>query len=120
MTEQEAIELHIQENLHRISAIESFLSISPDADGKECHKNISVLMKVNGLLQEIQQYRAIGTAGECREAMERQREKKPVKDKYNRDCCPDCGWIVCQDEYGGRYLPHCENCGQAIDWSGIE
>lgn len=71
-------------------------------------------------LEEIQQYRAIGTVGECREAMERQREKKPVKDKYNRDCCPDCGWIVCQDEYGGRYLPHCENCGQAIDWGGIE
>lgn len=68
-------------------------------------------------LEEIQQYRAIGTVEECREAMERQRARKPVKDKYNHDCCPNCGWIVYQDEYGGRYLPHCENCGQAIDWS---
>lgn len=38
MTEQEAIELHIQENLHRISVIEQFLSTSPDADDKECQK----------------------------------------------------------------------------------
>lgn len=67
-------------------------------------------------LKEIQQYRAIGTVGECRKAMERQKPKKPVKDKYNHDCCPDCGWIVYQDEWGGRYLPHCENCGQAILW----
>ena len=68
-------------------------------------------------LEEIQQYREIGTVGECREARERKIGKKPVKDGYNHDCCPNCGWIVCQDEYGGRYLPHCENCGQAIDWS---
>ncbi len=62
-------------------------------------------------------YHKIGTIEECREAMERQRGKKSVKDECNHDCCPNCGWIVYQDEYGGRYLPHCENCGQAIDWS---
>ena len=71
-------------------------------------------------LEEIQRYRAIGTVEECREARERQRGKKPIKNEYNHHCCPDCGWIVCQDEYGGRYLPHCENCGQAIDWGDIE
>lgn len=68
-------------------------------------------------LEEIQQYHSIGTVEECQEAMERQRAKKPVKDEYNHDCCPNCGWIVYKNEYGGRYLPHCENCGQAIDWS---
>lgn len=67
--------------------------------------------------EEIQQYRIIGTVEECRKAMERQRRKKPIKDEFNHDCCPDCGWIVYQEEWGGRYLPHCENCGQAIDWS---
>lgn len=49
--------------------------------------------------------------------LEKQIPMKPVKDKYDHDCCPDCGWIVYQNEYGGRYLPHCENCGQAIDWN---
>lgn len=68
-------------------------------------------------LNEYKQYRAIGTVEECREARERQMEKKPIKDEYNHDCCPNCGWIVYKDEWGGRYLPHCENCGQAIDWS---
>lgn len=67
-------------------------------------------------LEEVQQYRAIGTVEECREARERQRGKKPVKDECSHDCCPNCGWVVYKDEWGGRYLPHCENCGQAIKW----
>ncbi len=70
-------------------------------------------------LKEIKKYRAIGTVWECREAREKQTKKKPVKNEYNHDCCPNCGWIVYQQQYGGRYLPHCENCGQAIDWSDI-
>lgn len=70
-----------------------------------------------GIFDEIQQYRLTGTVSECQEAMEKRRKRKPVKDEYKHDCCPDCGWIVCYDEWGGRYLSHCENCGQAIDWS---
>lgn len=117
MTENEAIKLHIAENLHRIEVIEEFSRTNSDADGEKCEKNIKILTIINAALQEIQQYRAIGTVEECREERERQIGKKPVKDEYNHDCCPNCGWIVYQDEWGGRYLPHCENCGQAIDWS---
>ena len=71
-------------------------------------------------LKKVRQYMAIGTVEECQEAMEKQKAKKPVKDEHNHECCPSCGWIVYRDEYGGRYLPHCENCGQAIDWSRKE
>lgn len=53
-------------------------------------------------------------------ALEKQIQKKVIKDQFSRECCPSCGWIVYKDEYGGRYLPHCENCGQAIDWSDEE
>lgn len=67
-------------------------------------------------LEILKEYAKIGTVEECREAKERQRGRKPIKDEYNHDCCPNCGWIVYKDEYGGRYLPHCENCGQAILW----
>ena len=70
------------------------------------------------ILEELIQYRSIGIVEECRAAVEKQRAKKVVKDEYNHDCCPNCGWIVYQEEWGGRYLPHCENCGQAIDWEG--
>lgn len=62
-------------------------------------------------IKKLQQYRAIGTVEECREARERQKPKKPVKDEYSHDCCPNCGLVVYKDEWGGRYLPHCENCG---------
>lgn len=66
-------------------------------------------------LEEIQQYRAIGTVEECREAVEKQKLKNPVKDKYHHNCCPNCGWIVSgEGGYGEEFCPHCENCGQAI------
>ena len=68
-------------------------------------------------LKEIQQYRAIGTVEECREAVEKQKAKNPVKDKYHHNCCPNCGWIVSgEGGYGEEFCPHCENCGQAIRW----
>lgn len=70
MTENEAINLHIGENLHRISTIEDFLRTNPHADDKKCRKNINILTKINGVLQEIQKYRAIGTVEECRKAKE--------------------------------------------------
>ena len=72
-------------------------------------------------LKEVQQYRAIGTVEECREAVEKQKLKKPVKDKYNHNCCPNCGWIVSgEGGYGEEFCPHCENCGQAIRWENLE
>lgn len=71
-------------------------------------------------LKEIQQYRAIGTVEECREAVKKQKLKKPVKDKYNHNCCPNCGWIVSgEGGYGEEFCPHCENCGQAIWWENL-
>ena len=72
-------------------------------------------------LEEIQQYRKIGTVEECREAVEKQKAKKFVKDKYHHNCCPNCGWIVSgEGGYGEEFCPHCENCGQAIQWKNLE
>ena len=40
-------------------------------------------------LEEIQQYRAIGTPEECRAAVEKQKKKNPI---HNDKCtCPSCG-----------------------------
>ena len=70
--------------------------------------------------EELEQYRNIGTVEECREAVEKQKLKKPVKDKYNHNCCPNCGWIVSgEGGYGEEFCPHCENCGQAIRWENL-
>lgn len=51
-------------------------------------------------------------------ALEKQIPKQPIKDKWHHTCCPSCKWLVSYETgWGERYLPHCENCGQAIDWS---
>lgn len=117
MTENEAIKIHIGDCEKRIERIKGFMESNCDADISECCRNVRVLEKSIQALEEIQAYRAIGTVEECRIAVERMKPKKAVKDEYDRLTCPNCTWIVYQDEYGGRSLPCCENCGQAIDWS---
>lgn len=56
-----------------------------------------------------------------KQELEKELPKTVVKDEYHHNCCPNCGWIVSYDEgWGEKYVPHCENCGQAIDWSKEE
>lgn len=72
-------------------------------------------------LIQLKKYREIGTVEECRDAVEKQTPKKPVKDKYHHNCCPNCGWIVSgEGGYGEEFCPHCENCGQAIQWENLK
>ena len=78
-------------------------------------------------LEEIQQYRAIGTVEECREAMEKQKAKKPSEFKYNDNLinygCPVCKRKFISKINGewsvGNFNKYCERCGQAIDWSEV-
>lgn len=75
------------------------------------------------LLEEVKQYRAIGTLEECRAAMEKQKAKKPMhvtnsyfgyqKHKERVGYCPDCGHQV-EEPYG------CPNCLRKIDWNNEE
>ena len=83
-------------------------------DCAECKEEHEQLRE---FLEELQQYRQIGTVDECRAAREKQIPKEPIDDKYRHKCCPICGWLVCYDEgWGDKYVPHCENCGQALKW----
>ena len=67
-------------------------------------------------LEEIQQYREIGSVEECRADREKQSPKKPrilvsrggKGGKYY--ACPSCGGVI------GKYIPFCRSCGQAIQW----
>ena len=75
-------------------------------------------------LEEVQQYRKIGTVEECREAVENQKAKNPsvhkqqYSDAYN---CSKCGWtFIHKNETGwfcGQHYKFCPNCGQAIRWN---
>lgn len=77
-------------------------------------------------LEEIQQYRAIGTLEECRAAVEKKTAKKPDYEGdgysdghlvYDTWIYPCCGkhFEVDYDDYD-----YCPECGQHIDWSDEE
>lgn len=78
-------------------------------------------------LEEIQQYREIGTVEECREAVEKHEPRKPDYEGdgyddegvlvYDTWICPCCGkrYEVDYDDY-----EHCPKCGQAVDRSEEE
>ena len=90
---------------------------------KECKEMASIVKKserseLATIIDEWLKYRKIGTVEECREAVEKQKPKRPIKDKWKHDCCPSCGWFVSEETgWGDRYNPNCENCGQAIQWN---
>ena len=65
-------------------------------------------------LKEVQQYREIGTVEECREAVEKQKPKKPHRNykKFSGLWCK-CGWYLGQKQC--LDIKYCPNCGQAID-----
>lgn len=92
--------------------------------GKENAKAFKVAIHA---LEEIQQYRSIGTVEECKEARERQRAKKPNKraDRYTdliqHYSCPVCGRYFGQAGVHNVIQfdkPKYCTCGQAIDWEG--
>ncbi len=105
MTENEAIEeLLYQEDMR--------------GEGIDYQVNNLVIAASVKALMEIQQYRAIGTVEECREARERQRGKKPQKVNESRIrytdgyICPSCGGSFS----GTGIADYCYHCGQALDW----
>ncbi len=116
MNESEALKLLKKANMDN-----DMVGILPKSDIGKC------LIKA---LEEVQQYRQIGTVEECREVVEKQTAKKPEfvdtrfmnNGKYISDgcqlqkCykCPNCNqhiFHVWDDEM------YCKYCGQHIDWS---
>ncbi len=73
-------------------------------------------------LEEIQQYRALGTVEKLRETMEKQRAKKPFiqrtdeKTLYKCPCCKKI-FVEAYENLQRGYIPkYCEMCGQSIDF----
>ena len=92
--------------------------------GGESFEN-AYAMAINAL-EEVQQYRQIGTVEECRAAVEKQTAKKPDYEGdgysdgqlvYDTWICHSCGkhYEVDYDRYD-----YCPNCGQKIDWRNEE
>lgn len=79
-------------------------------------------------LEEVEQYRAIGTLEECRAAVENQNAKKPKEYEDKFYGCPVCGNVLLHkwEKYPTKLmnkkngLPYCLGCGQKLDWSDEE
>lgn len=74
-------------------------------------KNIQNAIKA---INELEDYYAIGTVEECKEARERQIPKKPIHDGLY--ACPNCHTIMLQGAFEAKGKC-CKECGQALDWS---
>lgn len=67
-------------------------------------------------LEEVQQYRAIGTTEECRAAMGKQKPFKPE----TAGLTIGIGRCKCGAEFLDSKTNYCGNCGQKLDWSDVE
>ena len=122
MTENEAI-----------SRIEDHMEIHRLKEPRAIYITVALSMAITAL-KEIQQYRAIGTVEECREAVDKQKPKapkdslkiKPVIDENGAYIdaettvyllCPNCGEMVGIDDNCDSF---CRECGQKIDKENLE
>lgn len=76
------------------------------------HEGFIIL--TNKEAKDYETYCSIGTVEECREAVEKQKPKKPHRNykKFSGLWCK-CGWYLGQKQC--LDIKYCPNCGQAID-----
>ncbi len=113
MNEIEALKL-----LKKANRDNDMVGILPKSDIGKC------LIKA---LEEVQQYRVIGTPEECRAAVEKQTARKGIREKikkgYNRGMhhyyCPVC---YEKGDLRNKYNVglYCSDCGQKLDWEDEE
>lgn len=90
---------------------------------KHAIKKFSCLQEIDiKAYEELMSYRQIGTLYEVREAVEKQKSKKPIEDRHHGIRytevyrCPSCN-----GSFSGRgFAKYCFHCGQAIDWSEVD
>ena len=113
MTEQEAIK-----------EVKRWTNILMSAGSKCVSETAEAQDMAIKALEEVQQYRAIGTPDECRAAVEKQKAKKPKLVTRLREIikfypCPFCST---PEKYIQVYpnQKYCVECGQKLDWSDEE
>lgn len=104
----------------------SYVSYTANDVIQNCHRSLEMLFdaRATKAIEEIQQYRKIGTVEECREAVEKQKPKKPIPINYQDYAdkidnaeffegsyfCPNCGTVLRSGSY-------CNRCGQKLGWN---
>lgn len=104
MTENEAI-----------SRIKDHMEIHRLKEPRTIYITVALSMAITAL-EEIQQYREIGTVEECREAMEKQKGMQVNEIHVDEYFCPACGSENNNGDFGVPGDHYCPICGQAIYW----
>ena len=91
--------MDIEKAIDCLKADKEYLTDMKICDGEEMDMAIKAL-------EEVQQYRAIGTIKECQEAVEKMKPKKTAIEAIKVHICPVCG-------FSGIY-DYCGNCGQRV------
>ena len=91
--------MDIEKAIDCLKADKEYLTDMKICDGEEMDMAIKAL-------EEVQQYRAIGTPEECRAAVEKMKPKKTAMEAIKVHICPVCG-------FSGIY-DYCGNCGQRV------
>lgn len=102
-------------NERKLSRCENCLRKGNEYCGGNCRIENEVMKIAISAMQELQEYKQLGTLEEVREAVEKQKKKKP---RASNRCyvCPRCG-LVTSLKIKHNY---CDACGQHIDWSEKE
>lgn len=110
MTENEAIKILRKDSCYECAQGTD----SPvNCEYRECRVAEATRAAIKAL-EEVQQYRAIGTPEECRAAMEKQTAKRP-RIIGNAMICPSCPRC-----FKSASPTYCPSCGQMIDWGNEE
>lgn len=83
---------------------------------ENCKKEIQACEVAVKALEEVQQYRAIGTPEECRESVERSNEKTRIIDGVT-ECC---GYDFGLDAFRIEMSKFCPACGRKVERSSEE
>ena len=86
-----------------------------DGNGDTTQKDFEALKIAISSMNEIQQYKQLGTMEEVRDVVEKQKRKKPRAITNRCYVCPHCG-LVASLKIKHNY---CDACGQHIDWSEV-
>lgn len=78
---------------------------------------LSAIEKINDLeIHTDEKQTALDALKKCSKALSKQIARKP-KRKRKALLCPVCENLIIETPYGNQ--KHCDECGQAIDWSEI-
>ena len=92
------------------------------ADKQEAIKKINEACVIAcDAIDELQEYKQLGTLEEVREAVEKQKKKKPKGDLHSvpHYRCPNCNSTV-KLYQNSKKDEICKWCGQRIEWSEVE